>query len=215
VFIAGFPSEATATNCWVVAPGRGEQCIVVDPGIGVTGQLDELIADNKLHPVAVLLTHGHLDHTFSVVPVCRAKDVPAYIHAGDRPQLTDPWSWTGFPKGMPLFAGFEAAEPSDVIEFADGDRLAIAGLDLTIRHAPGHTLGSVVFDLADHLFSGDLLFNGSIGRTDLPGGSMNAMVDSLRRVILPMDDGTIVHPGHGPDTTIAAERAFNPYLQDL
>lgn len=215
MLITGFPSEATATNCWVVAPGKGEQCIVIDPGIGVGGRLDEVIAEHNLHPVAVFLTHGHLDHTFSVVPVCQARDVPAYIHADDRPQLTDPWTWTGFPPGMPLFAGYEPAEPSDVVEFADGDKIGIAGLDFTVRHAPGHTLGSVVFDLADHLFSGDLLFNGSIGRVDLPGGSMQSMVDSLRRVILPMDDGVRVHPGHGPDTTIAAERSFNPYLQDL
>ena len=80
MLIAGFPSDATATNCWVVAPADGEQCIVVDPGIGVGPQLDELIAEHRLHPVAVLLTHGHFDHTFSVLPVCQARDVPAYIH---------------------------------------------------------------------------------------------------------------------------------------
>lgn len=219
MFITGFPSDMTATNCWVVAPGQGEQCIVVDPGIGVMGQLDEIIADNALHPVAVLLTHGHLDHTFSVVPVCQARDVPAYIHVGDRPQLSDPWSWTGFPKGGGLFGGFEAAEPSDLREVVDGETVSIAGLDFVVRHAPGHTLGSVTFDIAEDeetfLFSGDLLFAGSIGRVDLPGGSMATMSESLKRVILPMADETVVLPGHGPTTTIGRERLTNPYLVEV
>ena len=91
MLIAGFPSAVTDTNCWVVAPGAGERCVVIDPGIGVGGQLDEMIAEHRLHPVAVLLTHGHFDHTFSVVPVCQARDVPAYIHPSDRGQLADPW----------------------------------------------------------------------------------------------------------------------------
>jgi hydroxyacylglutathione hydrolase len=103
VLIAGFPSDATATNCYVVAPAAGEQCVVIDPGIGVTRQLDEVIAEHRLHPVAVLLTHGHFDHTFSVLPVCQARDVPAYIHPDDRRQLADPWSGVGLPVGTPLF----------------------------------------------------------------------------------------------------------------
>ncbi|GAB2462660.1 MBL fold metallo-hydrolase [Jatrophihabitans fulvus] len=222
MFIAGFPSDVTATNCYVVATGVGEQCVVVDPGIGVTGRLDEVIAENRLHPVAVLLTHGHFDHTFSVVPVCQARDVPAYIHPGDRPQLSDPWSWTGIPKGTPLYGMLTAAEPDDVKELSDGAPIELAGLRFGVRHAPGHSLGSVVFDL-EHagpddeaaLLAGDVLFAGSIGRTDLPGGSMSDMTASLKRVILPMDDTTVVLPGHGPQTTIARERATNPFLQDL
>jgi len=202
VLIAGFPSEATATNCWVVAPAAGEQCIVIDPGIGVGPQLEETIALHRLHPVAVLLTHGHFDHTFSVLPVCQARGVPAYIHPADRSQLADPWSGVGIAVGTPLFGV-----------------LSFAGLDFVVRHAPGHSAGSVVFGLSGAndavLFSGDLLFAGSIGRVDLPGGSMQAMESSLRRVILPMDGTTLVHPGHGPSTTIARERATNPYLQDV
>ena len=88
--------------------------MVIDPGIGVTGQLDEVIAEHRLHPVAVLLTHGHFDHTFSVLPVCQARDVPAYIHPGDRAQLADPWTWVGMPKGTPLFGTLTFAEPDDV-----------------------------------------------------------------------------------------------------
>ncbi|MDT4912994.1 MAG: hydroxyacylglutathione hydrolase [Pseudonocardiales bacterium] len=219
MLIAGFPSAATDTNCWVVAAGPGEQCIVVDPGIGVTGQLDEVIAEHRLHPVAVLLTHGHFDHTFSVLPVCQARDIPAFIHPADRGQLADPWSGVGIPVGTPLFGTLTFAEPDDVRELSSHDKVSIAGLDFAVTHAPGHSAGSVVFGLSGDdeavLFSGDVLFAGSIGRTDLPGGSMTAMEDSLRTVILPMDDATVVHPGHGPSTSIARERLTNPFLQDI
>jgi hydroxyacylglutathione hydrolase len=219
LFITGFPSAVTATNCWVVAPAAGEQCVVLDPGIGVNGQLDEVIAEHRLHPVAVLLTHGHFDHTFSVLPVCQARDVPAYIHPADRGQLVDPWSGVGIPPGTPLFGNLTFAEPDDVRDLADGDKVSLAGLDFAVRHAPGHSPGEVVFGLAGTdeavLFSGDVLFAGSIGRVDLPGGSMAQMQRSLRVVILPMEDATLVHPGHGPSTTIARERASNPYLRGL
>jgi hydroxyacylglutathione hydrolase len=219
VLITGFPSDVTATNCWVVAAGAGEQCVVIDPGIGVTGQLDEILAEHRLHPIAVLLTHGHFDHTFSVVPVCAARDVPAFIHPSDRGQLTDPWSAVGMRPGIPLFGSLTFAEPDDVRELTDGEKVSLAGLDVAVRHAPGHTQGSVIFGLADAqtpiLFSGDVLFAGSIGRVDFPGGSMTDMQRSLREVILPMDDATVVHAGHGPSTTIALERATNPFLQTL
>jgi len=231
VLIQGFPAQMAGTNCFVVAPGPGEQCVVIDPGYGVTGQLDEIVAEYRLHPVAVLLSHGHLDHTFSVLPVCQARDVPAYIHPQDRQQLADPWSGFGMRPGQPLFgaAGLTFAEPDDVRELADGARLELAGLSMAVRHAPGHTRGSVVFELAfpdgpaaptggrlaDVLFSGDVLFAGSIGRVDLPGGSMAEMNSSLRTVILPMADEVIVCPGHGPQTTIGRERLTNPFLRNL
>jgi glyoxylase-like metal-dependent hydrolase (beta-lactamase superfamily II) len=219
VLIAGFPSAVTDTNCWVVATGAGEQSVVIDPGIGIMGQLDEVIAERRLHPIAVLLTHGHFDHTFSVLPVCQARDVPAYIHPADRGQLADPWSGVGIPKGTPLFGSLTFAEPDDVRELAPRDKISLAGLDFAVTHAPGHSAGSVVFGLAGTdepvVFSGDVLFAGSIGRTDLPGGSMAQMEDSLRNVMLPMDDTTVVHPGHGPSTTIARERATNPFLAEL
>jgi glyoxylase-like metal-dependent hydrolase (beta-lactamase superfamily II) len=151
--------------------------------------------------------------------VCQARDVPAYIHPADRPQLSDPWKWTGLPPGVPLFGSLTFAEPDDVRELAPEDKISIAGLDFAVTHAPGHSLGSVVFGITgaddEFLFSGDVLFAGSIGRTDLPGGSMPDMLVSLRTVILPMADPTVVLPGHGPRTTIERERATNPFLQDL
>jgi glyoxylase-like metal-dependent hydrolase (beta-lactamase superfamily II) len=219
VLVSGFPAGPPGTNCFVVAPGPGERCVVIDPGIDAVDALDELLDRHRLRPAAVLLTHGHLDHTFSVVPVCGAKDVPAWIHPDDRGQLTDPLRWIGVPPGTPVMGitSLPTAEPDDVRALADGETLELAGLALTVRHTPGHTLGSVVFGLdtpdAPLLFSGDLLFAGSVGRTDLPGGSPAAMLDSLARVVLPLDDETVVHPGHGPDTTIGRERATNPYLK--
>lgn len=219
MLVKGFPSAVTDTNCWVVATGAGEQCVVIDPGIGVVGELDETIAEHRLHPVAVLLTHGHFDHTFSVLPVCQARDVPAYIHPADRGQLADPWSGVGLPPGTPLFGSLTFAEPDDVRELGPRDKVSIAGLDFAVTHAPGHSAGSVVFGLTGTddalLFSGDVLFAGSIGRTDLPGGSMADMEHSLREVILPLDDAVVVHPGHGPSTSIGRERVTNPFLLDL
>jgi hydroxyacylglutathione hydrolase len=231
VLIEGFPAQVAGTNCFVVAPGPGEQCVIIDPGVGVTGQLSEVLSEHRLHPVAVLLTHGHLDHTFSVLPVCQARDVPAYIHHEDRSALADPWTFHGLRPGEPIFgaSGLTFAEPGDVRELRDNATLELAGLALTVRHAPGHTRGSVVFTLdpsagmaadpagnhSDVLFSGDVLFAGSIGRVDLPGGSMADMSRSLQTVILPMADEVIVCPGHGPQTTIGRERMTNPFLRNL
>jgi len=217
VLVAGFPAGPPATNCWVVAPGTGEQCIVIDPGIDAEQPLEEVLREHRLQPVAVLLTHGHFDHTFAVVPVCGAHGVAAYVHPADRAQITDPWGGMGIPRSTPLFGRLEFAEPDDVIELADGQAISLAGLDLTASLAPGHTPGSVVFGLAapeaPMLFCGDVLFAGSIGRVDLPGGSEADMLASLSQVILPLPDDTVVLPGHGPSTTIGTERSSNPYLQ--
>ena len=224
MLVASFPAEAFGTNCYVVAAAPGEQCVIVDPGIGVLDHLDEVLARHRLHPAAVLLTHGHLDHTFSVAPVCGARGITAYVHPADREMLADP------AKGLSadltaMFGGrLPYTEPDDVAELTDGATLALAGLEFTVDHAPGHTGGSVLFRLpgvgsswdADEIcLSGDVLFAGSIGRTDLPGGSTETMLTSLRDKILPLADDTVVLPGHGPATTIGRERASNPYLREL
>ncbi|MFV2100657.1 MBL fold metallo-hydrolase [Micromonospora sp. LOL_024] len=224
MLVAGFPADAFGTNCYVVAAGPGEQCVVIDPGIGVVDRLDALLAQHRLHPAAVLLTHGHLDHTFSVAPVCGARGITAYVHPDDREMLADPAKALSMDLTQ-LFGGrLPYAEPDDVAELADGTTLALAGLEITVDHAPGHTGGSVLFRLpgagspweAEQIcLSGDVLFAGSIGRTDLPGGSMPTMLTSLRDKILPLADDTVVLPGHGPATTIGRERAANPYLAEV
>jgi glyoxylase-like metal-dependent hydrolase (beta-lactamase superfamily II) len=184
-----------------------------------------------LKPAAVLLTHGHIDHVFSVTPVCGASGVPALIHHDDEYRLENPVS-TLAPDLVELFAAqfghtLTWKEPDDVRTFTDGETVQIAGLDVTVRHAPGHTEGSVMFDLdgvpqvqseqplSSTVLSGDVLFAGSIGRTDLPGGSHEAMMRSLRDVVLPLPDDVLVLPGHGPATTIGRERATNPYLLEV
>lgn len=215
MLVVGFPAGPWETNCWVVAPDHGEQCVVIDPGYDAVGLLDEVIAEHRLQPVAVLLSHGHVDHTWSVTPVCGARDVPALMHPADRFMLTDPNASLGIPSTTPIMGRFEWAEPADVRELTDGETLSLAGLDLTVDWAPGHTKGSVTFSCGPDFFAGDLLFAGSIGRTDLPGGSFEEMQASLARVALALPDETVVRPGHGPDTTIGRERALNPFLADL
>lgn len=216
MLVAGFPAEAFGTNCFVVAPAPGEQCVVIDPGIGVADRLDEVLAEHRLRPAAVLLTHGHLDHTFSVTPVCGARGITAYIHPDDAEMLADPAKGLGADLTS-LFGGrLSWTEPEDVAPLEDGTVLRIAGLELVVDHAPGHTRGSVMFRGEENgerlCFSGDVLFRDSIGRTDLPGGSMEQMFASLRDKVLTLPDDTIVLPGHGPQTTIGRERARNPYL---
>ncbi len=215
MLVRGFEAQAFGTNCWVVAQGDGEQCVVIDPGIGVEEQLDAVLTQHRLQPVAVLLTHGHLDHTFSVTPVCGARGIPAWIHPGDEELLSDPMKGLSH-ESRNLFGGrLEWTKPSDVALLDPSQPLELAGLTFQVDFAPGHTPGSVVFESAKTLFSGDVLFQGSIGRTDLPGGSWSQMQESLSRVVLPRADDTVVHCGHGPSTTIGRERAYNPFLQDL
>jgi len=224
VLVTSVEAAAFGTNCYVVATGVGQECLVVDPGIGVVTALDEVLAEHRLQPVAVLLTHGHLDHTFSVAPVCGARGITAYVHPADREMLANPAMGLGIGVNE-LFGGrFTYTEPDDVAELTDGATMTLAGLSITVDHAPGHTGGSVLFRVpgaesewdADQIcLSGDVLFAGSIGRTDLPGGSTETMLTSLRDKILPLADDTVVLPGHGPATTIGRERASNPYLREL
>ena len=224
MLVTGFPAEAFGTNCYVLAAAPGEQCLIVDPGVGVVEMLDDVLAKHRLSPAAVLLTHGHLDHTFSVAPVCGARGIPAYVHPADRQLLANPAMGMGASIDE-LFGGrLTYTEPDDVAELTDGATLTLAGIEITVDHAPGHTGGSVLFRVpgagtpweADQVcLSGDVLFAGSIGRTDLPGGNTATMLTSLRDKILPLADDTVVLPGHGPETTIGRERASNPFLREL
>jgi len=224
----------------------------------------ELILEHRLKPVAVMVTHGHIDHMFSVTPLCRSYASSCWVHPSDRALLTDPLraSWPETRLLLERLTGGAAtfAEPDDVRELTDGAEVALAGLTFKAIHAPGHTPGSTMFqtelrasgiarrrteeeraeaffplratttaadpkrdaraapkqsDIDSVVFAGDVLFAGSIGRTDLPGGSMADMLKSLRTKVLPLPDTVTVLPGHGPQTTMARERVGNPYLQNL
>jgi hydroxyacylglutathione hydrolase len=215
MLIAGFPAGSFAANCYIVAPEPGAECVIIDPGQDAESGIEELVVKYRLRPVAVLATHGHIDHIWSVAPVCGARNIPAYIHPDDRGLLSDPGRGLSLLAGQQLFGGITFTEPDDVLELTDGMTLELAGVAMVVDHAPGHTPGSVTFRLSDAMFTGDLLFAGSIGRTDLPGGDYQTILDSLARVCLPLPDDTVVLAGHGPQTTIGVERATNPFLAGL
>ena len=210
------------TNCWILALGTGQECIIVDPGMAkpnLVKEIEEKISDLNLKPVAVLITHGHLDHTFSVLPLTKQVPMRTFITGVDRFLLTDPMG--ALDRGgvseqfLKAFGMEKFKEPDEVVELEDFLTFEVAGMQITSIFAPGHTKGSVIFTVDDQqLISGDVLFAGSIGRTDLPTGSANEMRKTLRDRILTLPDGLNVLPGHGGQTTIGTERVRNPYLQD-
>jgi hydroxyacylglutathione hydrolase len=223
VLIAGFPAGPWGTNCYVVATGPGTECVVVDPGKDAAEGVAEVVREHRLKPVSVLVTHGHIDHMWCVAPVAGSYDSTAWIHPEDRHLLTDPMAGIS-PETASMLLGAKAefAEPDDVRELADRQTLELAGLELVVDHTPGHTRGSVTFrtpygeqGISELMFSGDLLFAGSIGRTDLPGGDHPTMLRSLRDRVLTLPDDIVVLPGHGEQTSIGRERATNPFLLDL
>jgi len=185
-----------------------------------TAVVERLLGECGRTPVAVLATHGHLDHVADAHTVSDAYGIPVWIHPADRHLLSDPVSGLG-PELGPLVSSLYGSEtlpePADVREWEDADWYGFAGLRWTVLHAPGHTPGSVLLHASDghtsRLFSGDVLFAGAIGRTDLPGGSMSEMTASLRETVLTLPYDLAVLPGHGPRTSIGRECATNPYLQ--
>jgi len=223
VLIAGFPAGPWGTNCYVAATAPGAECVVVDPGKDAAPGVAEIVREHRLKPVAVLVTHGHIDHMWCVAPVAGSYDATAWIHPRDRHLLADPMAGMSPETSQMLLGGdYRFAEPDDVQELGDLQELELAGLRFVVDHTPGHTEGSVTFrtpydrdDVAEVMFSGDLLFAGSIGRTDLPGGDHPTMLHSLTTKVLPLADNIVVLPGHGEQTSIGRERATNPYLLDL
>jgi glyoxylase-like metal-dependent hydrolase (beta-lactamase superfamily II) len=219
VLIAGFPAGSFQANCYVLAIDAGSPCVVVDPGQDALPDLQRLVTEHDLEPVAVILTHGHLDHTASTGDVCRWAGIPACIHPADEYMLTDPLAALS-PELQSLLAGLsvEGLRPPEVVGVQDGIDPLLAGLPLTIDHIPGHTGGSIAIRLAgdgdrpEVILTGDTLFAGSIGRTDLPGGSAAQQLVSIEDRLLSRPNNTVVLPGHGPSTTIGAERANNPFL---
>lgn len=223
MLIAAFPAGPWATNCYVVATGPGSECVVVDPGKDAAAGVAEVVREHRLKPVSVLVTHGHVDHMWCVAPVAGTYDATAWIHPADRHLLSDPMAGMSRETSQMLLGGaYQWAEPDDVRELADADELELAGLRFVVDHTPGHTPGSVTFrtpydgeDISQVMFAGDLLFQGSIGRTDLPGGDHAAMLRSLAAKVLTLPDDVVVLPGHGDQTSIGRERVTNPYLLDL
>jgi len=218
VLLRGFPAGALATNCWVLAADEGERCVVVDPGQDAAGPLGELLTRHRLSPAAVLVTHGHVDHIWDLAAVCATYDVPVWVGAPDRPWLADPAAGLSA-QLRPLLAGAAFHEPADVRTCTGGEVVGLAEVGLSVLATPGHTAGSLCFALpsgADGtpplLFTGDTLFQGSIGRSDLPSGHLPTLMTSLEGLLAGHDDATAVLPGHGAVSTIGDERRTNPFL---
>ena len=235
--VVGLPLGRWQTNCFVVGDLDEGTCVVIDPGEGGAEQVPSILEQVGVQCEAILVTHGHIDHFWAVPDLADALDVDIHAHPGDRWLWEDPLAGMGM-GGQDSVAilkqqfGLVWRDPKARIrDVVDHDRLHLAGIDFTVRHNPGHTPGHVTFlgeglegaqvqfalgdpgaPSAGVLFSGDLVFAGSIGRTDFPRGSTDDIMRSLVDTVLPLDDDTLILSGHGPDTTVGQERATNPYL---
>ena len=209
------------TNCWILSTGSNSECVIVDPGMDkpdLVSAILEKVSKHNLKPVAAIITHGHIDHFFPLVPLSKEVALTTFISKADRYLLSDPLKslmQNGPAKQLlESFGARDFSEPTDLIEVADFTSFEVAGLQIESISAPGHTKGSMMFTVNDEqLISGDVLFAGSIGRTDLPTGSASEMRKTLKERVLTLKDHLNVLPGHGQQTTIANERRNNPYLQ--
>jgi glyoxylase-like metal-dependent hydrolase (beta-lactamase superfamily II) len=201
-----------ATNTWVLARGPGGPAVVIDPAPDADG-IDALAAAHDLSIEAVLVTHGHVDHVGGAGAVARRHGSEVYLHPDDAFLAEEPQGlleafWGTVPPG-------DYDQPPSYAPLAHDQILDVAGLHIEVIHTPGHTPGHCVFHLRDQeaLFTGDHLFAGSIGRTDLPGGDHDALMRSMEDRVLDLPARTVVFPGHGPTTTLAAELQVNPFLE--
>jgi glyoxylase-like metal-dependent hydrolase (beta-lactamase superfamily II) len=230
VYLTGFATSLFQANCYLVGPGddtSGGPCVIIDPGMESAQPCHQALAQARRTPVAVLATHGHIDHVADAAALAGSYGVPLWIHGADRPFLTDPKAAVNAELDalIDLLGGPPPAEPAQVREYtinptSGQGHLEVADLQFELRHAPGHTPGCTMLclDLAaasPTVFTGDVVFAGSIGRTDFRVGNPAAMRLSLRDQVLPLPDAAALLPGHGPATTMARERATNPYLLDL
>jgi glyoxylase-like metal-dependent hydrolase (beta-lactamase superfamily II) len=200
-----FDRNPFGTNCWLLGADGGEEAVLVDPGFE-PDELRVILERAGRRPAAILLTHAHLDHAFAA-GVLAGDDLPVFVHEDDAVAFDDIDAWN------PGFAN--PLEPvKDLRRIVDGDELSFAGMSIHVRHTPGHTPGHCCFLTDASVVAGDLVFAGSIGRSDFPNSSPEAMRTSLRW-FLTRDDADDVLPGHGPPTTVGRERASNPFLVDL
>jgi glyoxylase-like metal-dependent hydrolase (beta-lactamase superfamily II) len=210
--VVAAPLWFAQTNCYVVAAARGEPAVVVDaPPDPVS--VARLVEEAGVVPVALLVSHGHVDHVGGARAVAQEYSLTAYLHPDDEWLATDPEGQLRMLLGMAPPGDY--APPERYESLADGQVLELAGFCFEVLHTPGHTPGHCCFSLADEgvLFAGDLLFAGSIGRTDLPGGDFETLMRSMAAKVLPLPAETDVFPGHGPTTTLARELQSNPFLQ--
>ncbi|HUV66504.1 MAG TPA: MBL fold metallo-hydrolase [Sedimentisphaerales bacterium] len=200
---------AYETNCYVLRDGEAaNDCLIIDPGLEAEVLVD-FLRDHKLNPVAVVLTHGHIDHIAGVVALRDAfPDVKVSIHELDAVMLSEPHANLSVMSGMVF-----STHPPDV-SLQDGDIVNQAGIELLVLHTPGHTPGGICLcsKVAGIAFVGDTLFAGSVGRADFPGGSMYQLINSVKEKLFTLPGETKVYPGHGPPTTIAHEKNHNPFF---
>ncbi len=199
------PVGPLETNCWLLADPAAKVAVVIDPG-GDARRILEQVKKRGWKVAAVLLTHGHFDHAGAAAEVVKGTGAPFLVPRGDERQLA------GAVAEAARFGVRVSAPPPPARLLEDGEMLAVGSYKLKVVSAPGHTQGSVVFLTPAGIFAGDLLFAGSVGRTDLPGGNTGALLRSIRERILTLPDATPVYPGHGPSTTVGRERASNPFL---
>jgi glyoxylase-like metal-dependent hydrolase (beta-lactamase superfamily II) len=203
--VISLPNGQFAENCYLVADAAAGEAAIIDPGEDSGGFLSAL-ARQGWHLSAIWLTHAHVDHIMGVAAVHQATNAPIHLHPLDRP-LYDALPRFGTWVGMEL-----EVPPAPHHDLVPGQTLQVGGLHFSVRFTPGHSPGSVSFLGEGRIFGGDVLFNGSIGRTDLPGGDTAVLMASIQSEFLSLPDSTIVHSGHGPDTTIGVERHTNPFL---
>jgi hydroxyacylglutathione hydrolase len=203
--VVSLPNGQFAQNCFLLADRRSGEAVIIDPGEEPAMFLAEL--DTRGWTLrAIWLTHGHIDHVMGVGEIRRATGAPIHLHPLDRP-IYDALPQFGAWVGMQL----EPPPPPD-LEIVPGSTLRVGRVGFEVRFTPGHSPGSVSFVGTGMVFGGDVLFNGSVGRTDLPGGDYATLMATLQSQFLSLPDSTIVHSGHGPDTTIGVERLTNPFL---
>lgn len=204
--IMQIPNGVFAENCYLVVDERAKECAIVDPG-EEAGLILHKVKETGARPVAIWLTHAHVDHVLGVPRVHAETGAPIYLHPADR-RLYDRVPDQAAAFGLRMS---ERLPPPDH-DWSHGQIARVGELEFQVRHAPGHAPGHVVLVGDGVVLGGDVLFAGSIGRTDLPGGDTEALLASIERELLSLPDAHIVHTGHGPDTTIGRERRTNPYL---